>query len=136
MTFATTIKNTHRSNNFMYELILYPFRCPVNYEFRGQQWHHLQPNLSQWLHQLVYSKTIYTIDGHLHFNLIPNTFSNNQKYTICCTRVSFVVNFKCYIWSDVSESCDSSRRNIIVDRQHFMDKILNTDLALSNIMPY
>ena len=34
-------------------------------------------------------------------------------------------------WSDAAESCDSSRRNNIVDRQHFLvrDKILNTDLT-------
>ena len=39
-------------------------------------------------------------------------------------------------WSDEAESCDSSRRNNIVDRQHFLvrDKILNTDLTTTNII--
>ena len=98
VTIATTIKNTRWSNDFMYELILWPIRCPVNYEFRGQQvlsyvhnswplvWTIMQPNLP--------SPTLTEISVPIAFRLHSRTGKRehnryiplelNCKWYMCC----------------------------------------------------
>ena len=156
MTIATTIKNTRWSNDFMYELILWPFRCPVNYEFRGQQipsYAHksgplvrtiTQPNLpSPPLTEIsvpISCRTRSRKGKRMPEHVVIASGSSLGQNKIIPKHTRYILlklNCKWHMWSDVSESCDSSRRNIIVDRQHFLrDKILNTDFALSNMITH
>ena len=65
----------------MYELILWPFRCPVNYEFRGQQVPSCAQLMTLGLDHNAAKFTFSNIDGNFRPNLIPATFSNRQKRT-------------------------------------------------------
>ena len=138
VTIATTIKNTRWSNDFMYELILWPFRCPVNYEFRGQQIpsyaHKSGPLVRTITQPNLPSPPLTEISVPISCRTHSRKGKRMPENTLDTSLWNWIANGTCVV---TPKSCDSSRRNIIVDRQHFLwDKILNTDLALSNMITH